>query len=58
MPEEMTLVEKIKDAARAYGRAYKEGLGMRSDDKEEEKTEMKRGAYREKRPAQMRREKR
>jgi len=43
---------------RAYGRAYKEGLGMRSDEKEEEKTEMKRGAYREKRPAQMRRAKR
>jgi len=58
MPEDMTLVEKIKDAARAYGRAYKEGLGMRSDEKEEEKTEMKRGAYREKRPAQTRRAKR
>jgi hypothetical protein len=58
MPEDMTFLEKVKDAARAYGRTYKEGLGMRSDDKEEEKSETKRGAYRQKRPAETRRAKR
>ncbi len=58
MPEDMTFMEKVKDAARAYGRAYKEGLGMRSDDKEEDKSEMKRVTYRQKRPAESRRAKR